>query len=589
MYQNAHYQQVVERARQLAAAQATPTPAPSPAAPAPTPAAAPLPAAAPTPKPEPAVAEKTQVVPTALADYTFTNLGGGIKTVALTQYQGDAPGQQVVLNESGSHPIGALMEQPLSGGTEAAAGGEGPGASDQPYTVAVNGKEVVCERDTPQGVHIKKTFTLPDRSDATKLNQRASDYTVQMTVEFSNAGAPPVRFGSATDGTNAAYFVSAGSAAPFRAKEFPSDTTLGWFRNEKAEFVDVGWFDEHKVPLVGIQTSPAHSVYEQSPGDVIWVGVKNQYFSTILSADPLAKGVWASRFPVTLEGKEFHGIQGMLQLPGVSLEPGKSNVQNFTLFAGPNQYRLLSQLDHGQSAMMKVRFRWISLALLGLLNWLHDLLPFHNFAIAIILLTFIVRGALWPLQGAATKSMKRMQVLAPKQAELREKYKDDPAKMNTEMIKLFKDYKVNPLAGCLPMLIQIPIFFAFYSMLGCTVELRNAQFLWVHDLSRPDTVFEVMGFPVNILPILMAITMIWQMAISPKSGDPAQQKMMMLMPLMFVFFCYNFASALALYYTVVNILSIIQLYLTRNQVAPVVESAKAAGKKSGGRKPGQYR
>jgi len=153
-------------------------------------------------------------------------------------------------------------------------------------------------------------------------------------------------------------------------------------------------------------------------------------------------------------------------------------------------------------------------------------------------------------------------------AELKEKYKDDPTRMNTEVMKLYKEYKINPLAGCLPMFIQMPIFFGFYRLLGTAIELRGSRFLWVHDLSQPDTVFHIAGVPINILPICMAITMIMQMRLQPKTGDQAQQRMFMFLPLIFVFICYNFASALALYYTVQNIFSITQLYVTRKKTAP---------------------
>jgi YidC/Oxa1 family membrane protein insertase len=215
-----------------------------------------------------------------------------------------------------------------------------------------------------------------------------------------------------------------------------------------------------------------------------------------------------------------------------------------------------------------------------LLSWMHRLKGWlGSYALAIIVLTLIIKTGLWPLQNIATRSMKRMQLLQPKMTALKDNYKDDPTRMNQEVMKLYKEYRVNPLSGCLPMLIQIPIFFGFYSMLGSAIELRNSGFLWVNDLSQPDTVFHLAGIPVNILPLCMAGTMFWQMAISPKSGDPTQQRVFMFMPLMFVFFCYNFASALALYWTVQNLFSIVQLYATRNQPLPVLEKAAPPNKK----------
>jgi YidC/Oxa1 family membrane protein insertase len=176
--------------------------------------------------------------------------------------------------------------------------------------------------------------------------------------------------------------------------------------------------------------------------------------------------------------------------------------------------------------------------------------------------------------------MRQMQALQPLMNDLKEKYKDDPTRMNTEVMKLYKEYKVNPLAGCLPMFIQIPIFFGFYRVLGTAVELRGSKFLWVHDLSQPDTVFHIAGYPVNILPICMAITMVISTAMQPKSGDQAQQRMFMFVPLIFVFFCYNFASALALYWTVQNVFSITQMYVTRKRTAPAPVKSPPAKRKN---------
>jgi YidC/Oxa1 family membrane protein insertase len=194
-----------------------------------------------------------------------------------------------------------------------------------------------------------------------------------------------------------------------------------------------------------------------------------------------------------------------------------------------------------------------------------------SYAWAIVVLTLIIKTVLWPMQNKATASMKRMSALQPLMTQLREKYKDDPARLNAEVMQLYKDYQVNPFGGCLPMLVQIPIFFGFYNMLGKAVELRNSSFLWVQDLSQPDTVARLLNFPINVLPLIMAVTMFVQMAIQPKSGDPAQQRIFMFMPLIFIFFCYNFASALALYWTVQNLFSIVQLLATKNQETPKLE------------------
>jgi YidC/Oxa1 family membrane protein insertase len=237
-------------------------------------------------------------------------------------------------------------------------------------------------------------------------------------------------------------------------------------------------------------------------------------------------------------------------------------------------------MPNGEAEVMDFgMFGIVSKTLLNTMNWLHG--KVGTYAAAIIILTLIIKSLLWPMQNKATQSMKRMQLLQPKMTDIREKYKDDPTRMNTEVMKLYKDYGVNPLSGCLPMLIQIPIFFGFYNMLGKAVELRNSKFLWVHDLSQPDTIwhFPMVGWPLNVLPLLMAATMLWQMSLSPKSGDPMQQKIFMFMPLIFIGFCYNFASALALYWTVQNLFSVAQLYATRNQAPPTLQKVPAPSKR----------
>jgi YidC/Oxa1 family membrane protein insertase len=164
--------------------------------------------------------------------------------------------------------------------------------------------------------------------------------------------------------------------------------------------------------------------------------------------------------------------------------------------------------------------------------------------------------------------------------EMREKFKDDPQKMNQEVMKLYKEYGVNPFSGCLPLLVQIPIFFGFYSMLGTAIELRNSSFFWVADLSQPDTIGYILGLPINVLPIVMAGTMVWQMVITPKTGDAMQQRIFYFMPIIFLVFCYNYASGLALYWTTQNLFSIVQLYLTRNKPLPTLEKKSIVAKRA---------
>src|SRR6185503_11083530 len=188
------------------------------------------------------------------------------------------------------------------------------------------------------------------------------------------------------------------------------------------------------------------------------------------------------------------------------------------------------------------------------MNWLHDFLRLP-YGWAIVAITVIIKLLFWPLTQASTRSMKRMQALQPQMAAIKEKYKDDPLKMNKKTMEFMKENKVSPLGGCLPMLLQIPVFIGFYRMIQSAIELRGAHFLWVGDLSRPDTLFLIpglsfipfigipgVGLPINPLPLIMGATMLWQARLTPASPgmDPAQQKLMKYMPLMFLFILYNF-------------------------------------------------
>ena len=504
-------------------------------------------------KPAGTVPEEKKTVATPFVEYSFTNIGGGIASLTLLKHQGGQPGERMVLNASAAHPIGALALKPESLDTDG-------------YDVKVDGDRVICEKTVSPGVQLRKTYTLSQKA--------GEEYRVALEVAFANSGTTAVE--------HPGYFLYLGATAPLHATDLPIYIGFDWFDGKNNSFITPNWFTPGKIPLVGVETSPGKSVYEASPGNVVWAGVRDQYFTTmLLPVDGVAKGVWARPLELKMDSKETKGMEGFLEMPGFKLNPGENIAKHFTIYAGPAEYKQLAALKSGAVEMMNLDRWWITrsvgMVLLRSMNWLQGW--FHNYALAIVVLTFIVRGALWPIQGKANKSMKRMQLLQPKMTELKEKYKDDPAKMNQEVMKLYKEYGANPLSGCLPMLIQIPIFFGFYSMLGTAVELRNQGFWWVHDLSRPDTLFHLSGIPVNILPLAMAGTMIWQMQLTPKAGDPAQQKMMMFMPLIFVFVTYNFASALALYYTVQNILSIVQLYATRNQPMPELVKVGAANKK----------
>jgi YidC/Oxa1 family membrane protein insertase len=215
-------------------------------------------------------------------------------------------------------------------------------------------------------------------------------------------------------------------------------------------------------------------------------------------------------------------------------------------------------------------FGWFAQVLLSSMNGLHKLgLPYWA---AIILITVTIKLLFWPLTNASTKSMKRMAALQPQMKAIQEKYKDDPVKMNRKVMEFMKEHRVNPMGGCLPVLLQMPVFFGFFLMIRSAIELRGAPFLWACDLSKPDTIFFLpfLNLPFNPLPLIMGVTMLWQARLTPVAPgmDPMQQNIMKYMPLMFLFILYNFSSGLTLYWTVQNLLSIAQMKITRAKDEP---------------------
>ena len=212
--------------------------------------------------------------------------------------------------------------------------------------------------------------------------------------------------------------------------------------------------------------------------------------------------------------------------------------------------------------------------MLWLMNFLYRFIP--NYGVAIIILTILTKVVLWPLGSKSYKSMSEMKKIQPLMKEIREKYKNDKKKMNEEVMGLYRTYKINPLGGCLPMVVQIPVFFALYRMLYQSIELRHAPFfLWINDLSAPDRLFHFSfkvpfmqpPYGIPVLTVIMGVTMLLQQKMSPPMGDPAQAKMMMLMPLIFTVIFVNFPAGLVLYWLVNNILSIAQQYYIQKKFA----------------------
>jgi YidC/Oxa1 family membrane protein insertase len=290
-------------------------------------------------------------------------------------------------------------------------------------------------------------------------------------------------------------------------------------------------------------------------GDVHWTAIEGKYFvAALIPTMPLGE--------VTVAQMDTTGISAAL-----TLQPGRRD--ELALYAGPKEYKALTALHAGLE--QTIDFGWFMFGSLTLVRFLAKplflLLQFlhgytHNYGVAIILLTALIKLLFVPLTHKSYTSMKAMQALQPKMAELQKKYKDDKERFNKELFQLYKTHKVNPLGGCLPMVLQIPVFVAFYNILYSTIELRHAPFfLWIHDLSAKD--------PYYVLPLVMGLTMFIQQKIQPSAMDPKQARMMLLMPVIFTFMFLQFPSGLVLYWLVNNLLTILQQYGTmRLQPAP---------------------
>ncbi len=385
--------------------------------------------------------------------------------------------------------------------------------------------ELTLRATTTYGLEVVRTFVFHRNS-----------YIVDLVVAVKNGSVQPLQ------GTPNLYQVN----VPFQAK-----TAINRFLFSGPSVFQNNELDEYKT-----------KTFKDGPktvqGSFDWVAYKGTYF--ISGIIPEA-GISSS---YTMQGDENlvdTNLAGALD----TIHPGGEKVYRYRVFYGPKKLSLLQET--GFNLDKSVNFGWfdiIAKPTLSLLNFFYKYL--HNYGIAIILVTVIFKAVFWPITQKGLKSMKNMQKIQPKMAKIKEKYKDDPTAMNKEVMSLYKTYKVNPLGGCLPMLLQIPVFFALYKVLLQCIELRHAPFmLWINDLSAPDRLwlgFEIPylgGFPV--LTILMGASMFLQQKLTPTSADPTQARIMMLLPIVFTFMFLNFASGLVLYWFVNNLLSILQQVL----------------------------
>jgi len=511
--------------------------------------------------PPPPTEEELVVLKNDRIAYTLTNIGGGIKFAEFQhEFEVGSKTSRVRANRFGTGPVGALA-------------GAGEALENIPYAYkagdSIEGKRAVFIARLPSGLIVKKTFTLNEGGET------GAPYLLDFDLQIENSAATALNLNQ--------WSIFLGEASPLYQAEVPQQT--GFFRREGGgiHFTDGGSFK-------GGMFAAAKSIITTPEETIEFAGVTNQFFATVLRpAEPAAASMWAQSAQVMIpNGKSpVTSVRAGLRLPAATLNPAELKSFRYRIFIGPKHNPLLRKMDRhwgeGWGDVMQYGWFWfVSRPLNWLLNTYHNLLDGvarnWSWGLAIILLTITVRFLIWPLHAKSTHTMKRMAKLKPEMDKLKENYPDDPNKLNTEMMGLYRKYGINPLGGCLPMFIQIPIFFGFYRMLQYAVELRGQGFLWVNDLSQPDTLTHIAGVPINILPVVMAITSFLQIRMTPSTGDKMQQRIIMFMPFMFFFFCYNFASALALYWTTQNIFSIGQTWLMSKVPEPELKPVKGAGK-----------
>jgi len=329
-------------------------------------------------------------------------------------------------------------------------------------------------------------------------------------------------------------------------------------------------------------------------GKVDWLGIRNKYFAVLIAPQkPVDEG------GAYIEGRQKHIGDGLREIYNASLKVPFNNQSyqknSFLLYMGPVEYDILKKygrsfesiVDFGSFFGLKFIIRPISeYILLPLFKFLHLFIP--NWGLVIIVFSLIIKVALHPLTRSQMKSMKKMQMLQPKITELKEKFKDDPQKMNKETMKLYSTYGINPAGGCLPLLLQMPILVALWGLFNVAIELRQANFVWwINNLSAPDVIFTlpfripIFGInQISALPLLLGITMFIQQKMSVK--DPSQKMLVYLMPVMFTLMFMGFPSGLNLYYFMFNLFSIVQQYYVNHSHANVELVPVKNPKKSGG-------
>ncbi len=471
-------------------------------------------------------------VRTSLYTAVISENGGVIKSFTLNKYReslaADSPRKELIKTSSPQDlPLnfywgqGGNMTLPLFK------------ANRLQVTTSPNGQQTLTMSATlKSGLKIQRIMTFTDNS-----------YLIGLTIKVENKTLSPLR--------GAPYLQLINR--PFAQ----GSSKTSFLFNGPASYVN-GKLEEIK-PKTLRKKGP-----EVFQGKLDWAAYEGTYF--MCGIIPQTKS--PSTVQMALTGKDtiITTVSGSLS----TISAGNAREYSYGLYFGPKKLSILK--DVGFNLDKTVNFGWFDLIAkptLYLLNFLDRYV--HNYGVAIILVTILFKLILWPISHKGMKSMKTMQKIQPKMAKLREKYKDNKDKLNQEMILLYKTYKINPLGGCLPMVVQIPVFFALYRVLLQTIELRHAPFmLWINDLSAPDRLSIGFNIPylhgIPVLTLLMGVSMFVQQKMTPTTGDPTQAKIMLFLPVVFTFMFLNFASGLVLYWFVNNLLSIGQQYYINKSI-----------------------
>ena len=472
---------------------------------------------------------------------TLSSRGAGVIKAVIQDYPSVKGSDIPVTFDFAGRPAAAAVGYP---GLRALAGFEVAATTDH---------SVTYRKTLPGGLVLNRTLTL------------GTGYQVQLEDRLENTSAAPVALSG--------HGLQAGFMENLPGEKEDSTPLLGVDSLTGSQNVEYWaskfgkWFPLQDRSIQS-QTLPGP---KDPPIHVDWAAVKNKYFTQILTpeegadrclvevanGDPV-RSTFLLLFPSTKV--PIAKVAASVFLPDYLLPAGQTFQQNSTWYIGPKVYTELKANGPHQEDILELGFwRVVGIWILKLMVWIQAHIWPYSYGLAIILLTFLIRILFWPLNHKSMVSTRHMQEVQPLITAMKEKFKDNPQRQQQEMMAIYKEHKINPMGGCLPMLIQIPVFFALFVVLRGAIELRFSSFLWISDLSTPENLFQdILPIPINILPLFMGVTMWIQQKMTP-SSDPQQQKMMMMMPVLFTFMFYSFPSGLSLYWSTNQVMMIVQL------------------------------